>query len=653
MIVLYNCALAIIIIHVAWLIFFLLGATTRASFNLTANQSEHVSEFVLASATGMALCGFYGLIAGLAGIFYYWALPAFFAVHLLVVRALGVNVFSSKFWNERLAVVAGSLSPLTLIVYLAGMLFAIPAAAPDVAFDSNQFHLVYAFEWAHNHRLTVDPTLRSPYYAMNWQILYAWYFLFGVGSFTSTLSALAVTLSAIAIQAAILSWVQHDPKGRSFEGSLLAILAPSLAIFVSPVFLRWGTSSMVDAPHGLMFFVTAFAVARTVAYDRCSGSGLLRCVILGGFLAGLKPTFLAFLPIIAAYMIRLDRNRRKTAVLAVVSLLILSAPWYVRSFVGSGDPITPELNLAVHGVDPKFSKRDWELISRDIGPGHETIRSFAFLPLRLAFRTGTDEFREYGSSIAMLAIYLPLAMLTATLLWRKYRLTTSPYLTCLAVFSSLGVSYWLITSHLARYTMLFAPCLLAFLAIWLMESTGFIQAVWFRRILQIGVTLALFISALPTPSQSSLRYLRDFGVAYYRYLPTLYTSPENFIESGHAGYTQEEYISSFEQGAGRRKRVLALCCKDLTFLFRKNGVTLVGDVIGPERYDDFDIAAHTHRLKQYLNRFDVDAILIAKHKQYSDWLIEQIVADVRTFGYSVAPVSNRDFVVLVETGSRR
>ena len=49
---------------------------------------------------------------------------------------------------------------------------------------------------------------------------------------------------------------------------------------------------------------------------------------------------------------------RRTAALAVLALLLLSSPWYVRSFVLAQDPVEPLLNLRLHGVDPKLSGDD-------------------------------------------------------------------------------------------------------------------------------------------------------------------------------------------------------------------------------------------------------------------------------------------------------
>jgi hypothetical protein len=185
--------------------------------------------------------------------------------------------------------------------------------------------------------------------------------------------------------------------------------------------------------------------------------------------------------------------------------------------------------------------------------------------------------------------------------------------------------------------LLFVPALCVFVALWLLNVGGR------NRIAQVAVTAALFLGALP--NASSYEWISNFTKLYSQQLAQYYQGPEDYYRKNLFGYAAEEYVSHFEDAPRRKRRVFAICCKELTFQFKRHGVTLIGDYFGPERYADFGIALHENKLDEFLARFGVDAVLLSKHGQFSSHEIDQAISQLRAAGFRQAGTLD-DVIVL-------
>jgi hypothetical protein len=650
-----QVAIGLVLLHCFWLFFFLVGSLTLGRLPLSGsterNASGSLTELVTASATGIAVTGLYGFIVGVTGLFQPWSLLVLIVFLALLAHVRGVRVLASDFWHDRAAVIAGAFRWPSAIVYALGIVIAVPAALPEIAADPNTIHLPYALEWARAHSLTVDPYFRFPYYAMNWQLLYAWLFLLNLGNWTPLLSALCGVLSGLGIQAALAPRIWRQDSGHgppAAVGSILLVAAP-LMLFLSPTFLRWNVTSMIDIPIAFLFLATALLAVKALegGADR---ETLARLILCGGFFIGLKPTFLTFVPLLAVLVWLVAKNAmgsKRGAAAAVLLFVVTASPWYVKSFVQDGDPIAPYLNLAIVHKDAKFSVLDWSGITRDLSRGRERDPlSLIKLPVRMFLHTNTERFREYGVTFGLVGLYLPLIFLWFALVSQKHFFLNDRRLLIFAVCASYGVVYWVATSYLARYSLLFTPALCVCLGLWLfyLSRRG-------RFAAAAAVALGL-ICAVPTPTSTD--WLAHLALANYRYLPDIYKSRSDYLDRSVLAYKEEEYISRFESAPGRAKRVLGLCCHDLAFQFKVNGVTQIGDYVGPERFGDVVIAIHENQIARFVNRFGVDAILVRRGEYFSSHEVDELIDEAKRLGFRLGPVFDpRNVILLKENSSQK
>jgi hypothetical protein len=641
-----QAALALALEHAFWLFFFIVGSLTLASLPKRApaqrDPAAALAELVTATATGMAVTALYGFVAGIFGVFYTWALPLLVVLLAVLAYARGVRVTGGAFWRNRFEVVRGSLTLPSVAIYVLGLAIALPAILPDVTTDPNMLHLPYALDWARAHRLTVDPALRFPYYVMNWQLLYSWLFLFGLGNWTALLSTLCGILTALGIQAALLPRLRSGDREASprWFAPAVAIAAP-LMLLLSPTFLRWDVSSMIDIPIALFFLVVALLASNGLEGET-ERTSLVRLILCGGFLVGLKPTFFLFIPMIAVLIVLVARRAplpKYGAAIAILLFLITASPWYVKSFVEDGDPVAPYLNLAVAGRDAQFSRTDWQNIGLDL-VGVRDLGTLVKLPYRVVFHTNTVKFREYGVTLGLLGMYLPFVFLWWVLVSQSQVWLRDRRLLVFASCTGFGAIYWMASSYLARYSLLFTPTLCVCLGLWL---------IYLARRGTAAALAAIVLAALcAVPSPSAYEWLGHTILAYYRYLPDVYKSRNDYLVNNLDGYREEQYVASIERRPGHTKRVLALCCQDLAYQFKLHGVTLVGDYVGPARYLDITIAIHQNRVADYVERFGVDAILIKRNFFFSPLEDAELTEQAEALGFVVAPALDRQHILLVK-----
>jgi hypothetical protein len=639
-------AIGFVLLHAFWLFFFLIGSLTLESLPKAAaserNSSDALMEVVLASATGMAVTGFYGFIVGVLGLFYLWTLPFLIVILAVPAHLRGAGLLQRDFWRNRGAVIARAVSWPSAIVYALGLLIAVPAALPEIAFDPNLIHLPYALDWSRAHSLTVDQTLRFPYYVMNWQLLFGWMFLLGAGNWTALLSALCGVLCGLGITAAVAARMQ--PAGSAgappATAATIVLVAAPLMLFLSPAFMRWDVTSMIDIPIALLFLATALLAVKGLE-EGGDRETLARLILCGGFFVGLKPSFFMFVPLIAVLVWLVARRAAPIkwgATLALLLFVLAASPWYVKSFIQDGDPLAPYLNLVVTHKDAKFTSFDWDQITKDLARERDAV-SLLKLPVRIVLHSNTERFREYGVTFALLGIYLPFAFLWAVLVTQNRRLLGDRRLLVLSACAAYGVAYWIGTSYIARYSLLFTPVLCACLGLWLLQLSRL------GRFAAVAAAALALGCAIPTPS--SAEWLGHLALANYRDLGQLYRNREDYLERNLPGYKEEQYILRFEEAPGRTKRVLGMCCQELNLQFRLHGVVYIGDYIGPERYLDLNIAIHTHRLGPYLRRFNVDAILAQRKFVFSSHEIDELIEQAKQLGFRTGPVFDKQNVTLI------
>lgn len=609
-----QIVLGLLLIHAAWIYFFLCGTILQtprlrgaAAAPAAPGSAEALLRVVVSTASGIAITGFVTFALGLAGLLY----PLAFLGWLLVLFALfvvfGDTPLRASFWTIRIAAAREAFSPSALIVYVAAIVLAVPAILPETQSDPLFMHHVLAYEWAQRHEIFVDYWRRFPYYAQNWILIDLWAFEFGLENYVNFLPWLTGCLSLLGVYAYIAMMCRKAdvaPGNAWLPGVAGVIGAASLGF--SPIFLRWLDTGMIDVPMGLFFFVLAASAA--MAYVSDWPAWRLHFVFCAAFFVGLKPSYIVFLPVFMGLAFLLARrfgSRRRVVGGMVLLLVVLSAPWYVKSFVQGGDPIAPALNLAFRGVDSKWSKRDMAaLLPAFQGQQGPAIR--LRLPLDIVEGTEKDANPENGATGLLLFVALP-GFLCAYFMLRRYPLASSGSRSSaflLAVLLVYAISYWLQTSYIARYSLLFFPVLAAFVPT--------IILIWCaRRRLPMALGMGIILVAAVPASANALSYIQSYWQTNYVMLADIYTDRPSYLASHVDGYSEEEFVSRILlRNAKSSRRVYVVNAESLDYFFARNGITAIGDWFGPERYGDLDLAIDRGDAVRHLRAFNVDAVLV-------------------------------------------
>jgi hypothetical protein len=604
----------LLLAHVAWAYFFVAGSLVQTRRLVRgspavppAGSAEALLRVVVTTATGIAVTGFVTFILGLLHALYPATFVAWLAVMFASFALLGDSPLRASFWTERLSLLRQAFSPGALVVYVVAIVLAVPAILPETQIDPLYSYYVLATEWSRRHAVFVDYWRRFPYYAQNWSLIDAWIFELGAEHFAAFSRWLAGCLSLLGVYALIVALCRsaaisaRRPWLLDFAGVLGAA-----ALALSPIFVRWLDTGLVDVPIGL-FFLVAAACASMACVSPWSG-WRLHFIPCAGFFIGLKTSLLAFMPMLAGIAYLMARgsawSRRATAG-AVIAVVLLSAPWYVKNFIQAGDPIAPVLNLAVRGIDSKWTKDDLAAVMTDLKDKRTPAQQIR-LPYDILAATNGLSYREYGATFLLALAILPVAYVSYALLRRRAFQpgTVGGSTFVLGALLSFAVGYWLQSSQLARYTLLFYPALGAFVPVVVLVGCA-------RMKVPITAGLVVIaVAALPA-SARAVSYLQDYWHANYTTLTDVYQSRETYLEAHIDGYAEARYMCEvLSQGAPGPRRVYLINRVALDLTFAQCGITALGDWIGPERYGDLEQTINLGTAVDHLRQLAVDAVLV-------------------------------------------
>jgi hypothetical protein len=623
-------ATGIAIIHAFWLFFYLTGTivwSPRLAGPPSAQRGAAGATFtvVATSVAGMAIVSFCTFVLGLLHAIYPVTVVLLAAALLGTAAWCGDNPLRRAFWRLRYDAVRAAATPWTLALYALTLVLALPAIVPESSFDALFFHLVYAEDWARAHAIYVDQWVRFPYYAQNWIVLDTWMFELGAVTSIGFLGWLAGALSILGTYGLVEALAPLLMRASLRRVRIAATLA-ALAVASAPVFERWGDNGMVDVPIGCVFLVcigtTVLAVA---ARDRRWFFDTLLC---WGFFAGMKGSFLAFIPVgIAATWIaaRATRCSLRVVIAACALVLALSVPWYAKNFIQSGDPIAPYLHLALHQPDSKWTAADMQGVIADLNVN----RSPAFLaqfPLYVLQHPETTEFRENGVSLILGLLFLPGIVLVFTLTRLRDR-TVYPWVVFSAVLFY-AITYWLLTAHLGRYALLFYPAFAAFIGVCALRAA---QGSYLRAVVAFG---ALGIAALPTAAGA--QWFETYWTVDYASLDQALPDRQTYLQTHIPGYREEERLaSSLERARTPDPRVYVFGDAEqiLAFYFKLHGVSKIGDWFGPERWSDFAAAIDRGEAAQWLAGLRISGLIIGVHPLATPERLARLDTQLKRAGY--------------------
>ena len=442
-------------VYVAWLeSLALLGLVvwvalaTASLFDSGETESSPTDALITSFATGVAL--WVPALFILACVHAYRA-PVVAALAVMAVVAPGIQARSAVALARpgRAILAALRAEPWLWLLFV---LCSMSALLPPYRWDETAYHLAQAEQWVQAGSLTVDPSLRYPLNACNWQLVQGVALMLRSESLVHLLTWLSGCLAALCVRA----WLERLGVHRAVS------YPAAIAFFVTPLVQNGLTTGLIDVP--LMFWLT-------VAVYMLSRRGGALCAAM---FVGMKITALLFLPLFIGLAVWHYRGRRLATYVAV--LFIGSAPWYVRNLALSGDPVPP---LLVH---PARYWSDWdrEAQAADLHKGLSwSPTALATLPWRTL--SSTDEGSLRGWPLLGYILVFPFSIL----LLRRVSIVAAWY----------GVIVWIATSYHLRYAM-FLP--LAVIAAAYVLSTALSHA---RAWLAAAVSTLLLIGPTPAAAQ--------------------------------------------------------------------------------------------------------------------------------------------------------
>ncbi|MFL6234390.1 MAG: ArnT family glycosyltransferase [Thermoanaerobaculia bacterium] len=299
---------------------YVLGRTaTRWSF-LGIETAGRLERWAVSAALGLGLIAHLLLLLGLAHLLR----PVPVLLLVAVIHAAGIPV-----WRElardlrpgwRWGIALAAVLPLVLL-----------ALYPPTAFDATLYHLPFARAFVESGGVPYVLDRRVPVFPQVNEILFAAVMLFGPDVAAHGVQLLMTLLSA----ALAVEWGRRAFPERPWVGWLAA------AVFLgNPIVVYLAGTGYIEA--GLTLFVTA-GLSSLDRWRSGGGRGwLILAAVLTATACDVKYLGLFFLGIAGIAVLLAGRRVRDALLFGAVCLAFL-APWYLRIYAFSGNPIFPYL----------------------------------------------------------------------------------------------------------------------------------------------------------------------------------------------------------------------------------------------------------------------------------------------------------------------
>jgi hypothetical protein len=276
------------------------------------------------------------------------------------------------------------------------------------------------------------------------------------------------------------------------------------------------------------------------------------------------------------------------------------------NFILDGDPVPPVLHLALHRPDAQFSVADARQMSSGLRTSTSPIQ-LLIVPIRFFSDTLSHDFIDYGANLAVTFMYAPFIAIGYVLVRRRGANMPANVLVLAAAFVY-GFSYWVLTSHHARFFLEIMPvyfAALGTLAIWIVRRQAVII-----KVLAFAIVLA---GVVPSPSAwaplYSMYVVDYFGITAY--IP----NREFFNENWCDGCQEADYVRSHLKSGGR---VFTLDLMNLTYLLRERGIENIVNRYSSFGDAEFFEAVEDRDLLAYVSRLSIGAFLVNTNTAWPD-----------------------------------
>lgn len=479
------------LVAIAWLLLLGWAAAGRLIQRVLPHDGDLAGgeQALLAIAAGLGLASHFGLLLAVTGLVHRWVLVA--------IMLAGTAVLAGDIWaNVRLvgkalgraekALSGGTKGWFTLPVgvYLAffSVLVFVQAIAPEIQYDSLNYHLTVPRIFIEQHRLVAIPWIMQSWFAAGVEMSYLVAMLLA-----GQTAAKLINLAFLVVTAGL---VYTFTRRHVSDAAAL----PAAALFATTPFVAWeGATTYNDLPLAGFCLAAVIAITRWVE-DRRTG-WLVLAGAFAGFAVSAKLNASLFLAPAAVYVITACVLARGTSwrarTVSIIGFVVPAAatalPWPIVRFIQTGNPVFPFLN----GI---FKSPLWPTVNERLNFSTFGIGTSLLALVRLPWAMTFDamKFAEAVPAGVLGAGLLALPLLVF------YRRWTKPIMLVTATLGLFAFT-WTFTVQYLRYFFPALP-LVSILAGGILTSLDDGSPEWLTRtgvLFTRGVTAVWVLAALP------------------------------------------------------------------------------------------------------------------------------------------------------------
>lgn len=527
------------LLYAAWAILreiFRLGIVILAGFGLghwtlkrLKVSADSVGEAVVLSVgLGLGELSLLILLMAAVSLLYWWA------AWLLLI--CGLCLFGYQIWRDdviswiihafprwKSLSIPDFFNLFLLVVIVSSFFYSFIAYAmvPPMSWDEISYHLAIPKIYVQHHRMVYIPYIAYSNMPFTMEMLYTLALLLGSDVLTHLLTLTTSLLTGVAL--VLFS--------RKYLHRQIGLLAATL-YFSMQMIKRLSGVALVDVPLSLFSFLAVCTFWGWL--EKREIPWLLLSAMLSGFAASTKLTGAAIPLILTAILVFDGLVRRRTQFRVAVGQAFLYgfisffvvAPWYMKSYLYTGNPVWP------FGYDV-FGGRDWDSLGTEylLGYLHTTnlsltLSNFVLMPWYL--------FKEPGrfGGYAIGGFVLGFAPLPLAFRGDKARLVNYLLLVCASFYS-----VWFFLAHQSRFLLPIVP-VLCILSAGSFYRLCQVKVKGLSLLCQVGV-LFYFIAGLPFIDTAQQDLLKD-GLSYIMGK----VSRQDFLEQRINAYQVFQYANS-------------------------------------------------------------------------------------------------------------
>lgn len=313
-----------------------LGGTVLDLVKLSPILDTLEDNIVFSIATGLGLIGIFTFLMGTIGLLQPW-LHLLLGLAILVIahrKILGLFSNLKGFWQSK-----NNLSWIEIFMILiigAVIIWGLPAFFfPLHGFDSLDYHLPAPKIYIHEGGITFHPEIHFN----NFPSLVEMWFLQSMLVLPEGAATLLMGICHLLVALTVFALT------RRFFGREPALVTVLIYLLIRKVFL-FATLAFIDQGLALVLILGTYAALRYI--HKPDRSLALLTGLMFGFACGMKYSAMITVVLVALvviiFEIRGDRNFKRLApdlILAVVILILLCCPWYLRNWFWFHNPVFP------------------------------------------------------------------------------------------------------------------------------------------------------------------------------------------------------------------------------------------------------------------------------------------------------------------------